>query len=195
MKLRLLTLIISLACVSLYASTVSAEEAKLDQLSLSAANALFLSNSRELLLSRRMLEGAEACAVVAAQQPNPVLSLGLTNFNLNRNQANANAHGGNSLSDKTLNHTIQINQLFERGDKREIRIKAAADAIKASSYDLKDMLRQQSVQLACAYYDLTLAQQSEKIQASNIALYENTLPAAELRLKAGDIAYRTLPYI
>jgi len=188
MKLRLLTFI-SLACISLYASAVPAEEAKLDQLSLSAANALFRSNSRELLLSRRMLEGAEASAVVAAQQPNPVLSLGLTNFNLNRNQANANANGGNSLADKTLNSTIQINQLFERGDKREIRIKAAADAIKASSYDLKDMQRQQSLQLASAYYDLTLAQQSEKIQASNIALYEKTLQAAELRLKAGDIAF------
>lgn len=187
MKLRLLTFITLVAC-SVFSSAVFAEEAKLDQLSLSAATSLFRSNSRELLQSQRMLEGAEANAVVAAQKPNPVLSLGLANVNLNRNQGNANPTGGNSLADKTLNSTIQINQLFERGDKREIRIKAADDAIKASNYDLKDMLRQQSMLLASAYYDLTLAQESEKIQASNIALYEKTLQAAELRLKAGDIA-------
>jgi cobalt-zinc-cadmium efflux system outer membrane protein len=188
MKLRLLTLI-SLAYISLLASTVVAAEAQLEQLSLSAASALFRSNSRELLLSQRLLEGAEANSVVAAQKPNPVLSLGLASFNLNRNQANANPTGGSSLADKTLNSTIQLNQLFERGDKREIRIKAAEDAIQASNYDLKDMLRQQSMRLAYAYYDLTLAQESEKIQASNIALYEKTLQAAELRLKAGDIAF------
>jgi cobalt-zinc-cadmium efflux system outer membrane protein len=188
MNLRLLTFI-SLTCISAYASAVFADEVKLDQLSLSTANTLFRSNSRELLLSKRMLEGAEANAVVAAQKPNPILSLGLASFNLNRNQGNANPTGGISLTDKTLNSSIQINQLFERGDKRDIRIKAAADAIQASNYDLKDVLRQQSLLLANAYYDLTLAQDSEKIQASNIALYEKTLQAAELRLKAGDIAF------
>jgi cobalt-zinc-cadmium efflux system outer membrane protein len=187
MKLRLLTLL-TLAFISAYSSAVFAEETKLDQLSLSAANALFRSNSRELLQSQRMLEGAQANAVLAAQKPNPVLSLGLSSFNLNRHQANTNPTAGNSFADKTLNNTFQINQLFERGDKRDIRIKAAADALKASNYDVQDRLRQQSMLLAATYYDLTLAQESEQIQASNIVLYEKTLQAAQLRLKAGDIA-------
>ena len=179
---------LALSAVSVYTNMALAEEPKLDHLSYSAASTLFSNNSRELLLAKRMLESAEAGAVIAAQKPNPVLSIGVSNFNLNRNQGNTNPNGGNGLVDKTFNSSVQINQLLERGNKRELRMAAAEDAIKASNYDLKDTRRQQTLSLAYAYYDLLLAQESEQIQMSNVALYESTLKAAELRLKAGDIA-------
>ena len=179
---------LALSAVSVYTNMALAEEPKLDHLSYSAASTLFSNNSRELLLAKRMLESAQAGAVIAAQKPNPVLSIGVSNFNLNRNQGNTNPNGGNGLVDKTLNSSVQINQLLERGNKRELRMAAAEDAIKASNYDLKDTRRQQTLSLAYAYYDLLLAQESEQIQMSNVALYESTLKAAELRLKAGDIA-------
>ncbi len=179
---------LALSAVSVYTNMALAEEPKLDHLSYSAASTLFSNNSRELLLAKRMLESAQAGAVIAAQKPNPVLSIGVSNFNLNRNQGNTNPNGGNGLVDKTLNSSVQINQLLERGNKRELRMAAAENAIKASNYDLKDTRRQQTLSLAYAYYDLLLAQESEKIQMSNVALYESTLKAAELRLKAGDIA-------
>lgn len=179
---------LALSAVSVYTNMALAEEPQLDHLSYSAASTLFSNNSRELLLAKRMLESAQAGAVIAAQKPNPVLSIGVSNFNLNRNQGNTNPNGGNGLVDKTLNSSVQINQLLERGNKRELRMAAAEDAIKASNYDLKDTRRQQTLSLAYAYYDLLLAQESEQIQMSNVALYESTLKAAELRLKAGDIA-------
>jgi cobalt-zinc-cadmium efflux system outer membrane protein len=181
---------LALSAVSVYTNMALAEEPKLDHLSYSAASTLFSNNSRELLLAKRMLESAQAGAVIAAQKPNPVLSIGVSNFNLNRNQnqGNTNPNGGNGLVDKTLNSSVQINQLLERGNKRELRMAAAEEAIKASNYDLKDTRRQQTLSLAYAYYDLLLAQESEQIQMSNVALYESTLKAAELRLKAGDIA-------
>ncbi len=179
---------LALSAVSVYTNMALAEEPQLDHLSYSAASTLFSNNSRELLLAKRMLESAQAGAVIAAQKPNPVLSIGVSNFNLNRNQGNTNPNGGNGLVDKTLNSSVQINQLLERGNKRELRMAAAENAIKASNYDLKDTRRQQTLSLAYAYYDLLLAQESEKIQMSNVALYESTLKAAELRLKAGDIA-------
>jgi len=179
---------LALSAVSVYTNMALAEEPKLEHLSYSAASTLFSNNSRELLLAKRMLESAQAGAVIAAQKPNPVLSIGVSNFNLNRNQGNTNPNGGNGLVDKTLNSSVQINQLLERGNKRELRMAAAEEAIKASNYDLKDTRRQQTLSLAYAYYDLLLAQESEQIQMSNVALYESTLKAAELRLKAGDIA-------
>ena len=179
---------LALSAVSVYTNMALAEEPQLDHLSYSAASTLFSNNSRELLLAKRMLESAQAGAVIAAQNPNPVLSIGVSNFNLNRNQGNTNPNGGNGLVDKTLNSSVQINQLLERGNKRELRMAAAENAIKASNYDLKDTRRQQTLSLAYAYYDLLLAQESEQIQMSNVALYESTLKAAELRLKAGDIA-------
>ncbi len=167
---------------------VAYAEADLAHLTLEAAQHLFHENNKELISAKRIVQGAEADAITASQKPNPNLSLGVTSFNLNRSAANKNPNGSNSLSDQTLNSTVQISQLIERGDKRELRMASAKNAIKASNYDLKDAERQLLLSLNDAYYDLLLAQESQKILASNSASYEKAIQAAELRLKVGDIA-------
>ena len=165
------------------------DSVRLGSLSLSDAQQLFHTNNRELLAAQRMLQATEANAISAGQKPNPSLSVGVSSFNLNRSTGNKNPENhSNSLQDQTLNSTVQISQLFERGDKRELRIASAEDAIKASKFDVKDTERQWLLSLNTAYYDLLLAQEIESIQVSNVSLYEKTLQAAELRLKAGDIA-------
>jgi cobalt-zinc-cadmium efflux system outer membrane protein len=127
--------------------------------------------------------------LVQAQKPNPSLSIGVSNFNLNRNAGNKNLDlNSNKLIDQTLSTNVQISQLFERGDKRELRIASAKNAVNASKFDVKDAERQLLLALNSAYYDLLLAQEIENIQISNVSLYEKTFQAAELRLKAGDIA-------
>lgn len=187
MSLRLVTCFVTL--VFFCNSQVFAQDYKLEQLTLNSAAELFSNNSHELIIAKHIIESSQADAITAGQTPNPILSLGLSNFNLNRSQGNTNPNGSNSLADKTLNNTIQINQLFERGGKRKLRLASAENAIKATKYDFKDVLRQQRLALADSYYDLMLAQDSEKIQASNVDLYEKTSQAAELRYKAGDIAF------
>jgi len=162
--------------------------ADLAHLTLEDAQHLFHENNKELISAKRIVQGAEADAITASQKPNPNLSLGVASFNLNRSAANKNPNGSNSLSDQTLNSTVQISQLIERGDKRELRMASAKSAIKASNYDLKDAERQLLLSFNDAYYDLLLAQEAEKILASNSAAYEKTIQAAELRLKVGDIA-------
>lgn len=159
-----------------------AAQAELDSLTLARASELFNTNSRELLLSRRMLEGAKADTLTAAQRPNPTFSLNSNNFKLNGN----NGRGG--LNDRTLDTIARIEQPIERGNKRGLRMAVAEDAVQASELDLSDSLRQQKRVFYGAYYDLLLAQQSEQILSSNQALYDNMLSAAELRLKAGDIS-------
>lgn len=157
-------------------------QAELDSLTLARASELFNSNSRELLLSRRNLEGAKADTLTAAQRPNPTFSFNSNNFKLNGN----NGRGG--INDRTLDTIARIEQPIERGNKRGLRMAVAADAVQASELDLSDSLRQQKRVFYGAYYDLLLAQQSEQILFSNQALYDNMLSAAELRLKAGDIS-------
>jgi len=165
-----------------------ADEIPLDHLSLQQSVSVFEASNKELLLAKRNIEGAEADKLTAAQAPNPEVSLGLSNLNLNFSQGNKNSQRSNSLFDKTLQSTVQISQLLERGNKRDLRTSVADDAYKASQFDFKDTFRQQELALENAYYDLVLAQESEKIQSSNVDLYEKSLNAASLRLKAGDIA-------
>ena len=167
----------------------AADAVDLKHLSLKDAQQLFRTSNRELLAAQRMLQATEANAISAGQKPNPSLSVGVSSFNLNRSTGNKNPENhSNSLQDQTLNSTVQISQLFERGDKRELRIASAENAIKASRFDLKDTERQWLLALNTAYYDLLLAQEIESIQVANVSLYEKTMQAAELRLKAGDIA-------
>jgi len=167
---------------------VAYAETDLAHLTLEAAQHLFHENNRELISAKRLVQGTEADAITAAQKPNPSLSVGVSSFNLNRSAGNRNQNGSNSLADQTLNSSVQVSQLIERGDKRELRMASAKNAIKASNYDLKDAERQLLLSLNDAYYDLLLAQESQKILASNSASYEKAIQAAELRLKVGDIA-------
>ena len=176
--------ILLIGCSLITKIAIAAEDiVDLTHLNLQQAQQLFHSNSRELLAAQRMLQATEANAISAAQKPNPALSVGVSSFNLNRSVGNKNPDNhSNSLQDQTLNSTVQISQLFERGDKRELRIASAENAIKASKFDLKDTERQWLLALNSAYYDLLLSQELEAIQNSNVSLYEKTLQAAELRL-------------
>ena len=163
-------------------------ETPLNALSLSQSLQLFELNNRELLSAKRNIESAVADTSIAGQNPNPVVSVGLSSLNLNLNQGNNNAQHGNSLSNKTVQSILQLSQLFERGNKRDLRLASANEALKASQFDYKDTARQQQLMLFTAYYDLLLAQETEKIQSLNVGLYGNSLSSAEFRLKAGDVS-------
>jgi outer membrane protein, heavy metal efflux system len=166
----------------------SLKQALLGQLTLRQAEQLFATGNRELLAAKRAVEGAEANTLIAGQRPNPVLSLGLSSVNVNRGQGNMNQNGANGVWDKTYNSALQVSQLYERGNKRELRTSVAESAVKAYGFDLKETYRQQALAMAMAYYDLKLAQETLLIQQANVASYDNTLQAAQLRLKAGDVA-------
>lgn len=190
---------LSLACVMLMISMQSlmaadatsggiGDPVALNQLSLQQAEQLFAGGNRELLAAKRAVEGAEADTLIAGQRPNPVLSMGLSSVNVNRGQGNQNQSGANGLWDKTYNSAFQVSQLYERGSKRELRTAVAESAVKVSGFDLKETYRQQALAMATAYYDLKLAQETLLIQQANVGSYDKTLQAAQLRLKAGDVA-------
>lgn len=184
-------LLLAVSMTPLHAEDFASPELQnipLDHLTLSQAERLFAGYSRELLAAKRSVQSAEADTLTAGQRPNPVLSLGVSSLNLNRGQGNMNQNGNNGLWDKTYNSTVQISQLYERGNKRALRTSVAESAVKASEFDLKEAYRRQGLMMATAYYDLKLAQETVQIQQANVDLYEKTLQAAEFRLKAGDVA-------
>lgn len=155
---------------------------ELARLSLQEADALLASRNRELQAARRAVESAEAVTLSAGQRPNPNLSVSTVNINPNR------GIGSGGLRDKAVDSTVRLDQLIERGNKREIRVATAKSLEAASGADLADMLRQQKLALRGAYYDLKLAQDKAEISVQTADLFRRTLQAAELRLKAGDIA-------
>jgi cobalt-zinc-cadmium efflux system outer membrane protein len=177
--LRLLIFLLFMSSLGVQAQIQAPE---LASLSLRTADALLLQKNRELQVARRAVEAAEAQTLVAGQRPNPNLSLNTVNISPNRGV------GGGALRDKAVDSSVRLDQLIERGNKRELRIAAAKQLEAASGEDLADMLRQQRLIMRGSYYDLALAQDKVAISADTAALFQRTLAAAEQRLKAGDIA-------
>jgi cobalt-zinc-cadmium efflux system outer membrane protein len=154
----------------------------LTALTLTQADALLQTRNRELQFARRALEAAGANTLSAGARPNPVLSLGVSGINPSAGV------GAGSLRDKTVDSTVRIDQVIERGDRRDLRLANARSLESASTEDLSDSQRQQRLALRFAYYDLLFTQDKVGITRDTIALFDGSVRAAELRLKAGDIA-------
>jgi cobalt-zinc-cadmium efflux system outer membrane protein len=154
----------------------------LTALTLTQAEELLQAHNRELQAARRAVEAAGANTLSAGARPNPTLSLGVSAVNP------AQGVGAGPLRDKFIDSSVRIDQVIERGDRRELRLANAKSLESASTEDLSDAQRQQRLALRYAYYDLLFAQDKVDIARDTIALFEGSVRAAELRLKAGDIA-------
>lgn len=151
-------------------------------LTLMDAQHLMLARNRDIQLSRRGIEAAEANAISAGAPPNPNLTVGIGSINPSVGV------GGGAYRDKTVDTSIRIDQLVERGDKRELRLATAQSLKLAADHDYQDMVRQQTLALRGAFYDLMLAQDRLSIAEETARLFDRSVAAAELRFKAGDIA-------
>ena len=149
-------------------------------LALSEAESLLVRNNRELQVARRGVDSADAQRLIAGARPNATLSVNSTSI--------SNNTGSGSLTQRQIDTVFRIDQPFERGNKRELRLDAAAGLQRAARHDYLDVLRQQLALLQGAYYDLKLAQERSQTLAENAQLFSGTLAAAERRLKAGDLA-------
>ncbi len=161
---------------------VSTGTADLEHLTLDGAAQLFRDHSRELQAAKRAVEAADADRVTAAQRPNPTFSANVSSLNA----ANWSAPGG--FRDKPIDTGVQLSQLIERGNKRQLRTEAAQSNLEASRSDLQDALRQQTLAMRVAFYDLLLAQERARVGEETLVLFRRSLEAAQLRLKSGDIA-------
>jgi cobalt-zinc-cadmium efflux system outer membrane protein len=151
-------------------------------LSLAEAERMLQLRNRDLQSARRAVEAAQANTLSAGARPNPTLSLGLSSINP---QAGI---GSGGWRDKTIDTSVRLDQVFERGNKLDLRLATARSVEQAAGEDFQDTFRQQRLALRLAYYDLRLGQERVAVLRDNAQLYERTLAAADLRLRAGDIA-------
>jgi cobalt-zinc-cadmium efflux system outer membrane protein len=146
------------------------------------AERMLAQRNRELAASRRALEAAGAQRDLAAVRPNAILSLNSTAI------SNKYNNGPGTANVTRADTVLRIDQPFERGNKRELRMEAAETIEQAVRGDSMDVLRTQLAQLRGAYYELKQAEEKQAILGENAQLFGRTLSAAQARLKAGDLA-------
>ncbi|MBI3529309.1 MAG: TolC family protein [Betaproteobacteria bacterium] len=175
----------SLVLIAVLASIPCAASNDNDQtpisLTLSAAETLLVSRNRDLIASRRALEGAQADRLTAGQRPNPSLSLSTLSIDSRR-------IGAGPPWEKSVDTALQISQPIERGGKRDLRSAAADHNALAASAGVDETRRQQRFLLRQSYFDLRLAQERVSISRETVMAFRRTLDAANVRLKSGDIA-------
>ena len=176
--MRLVCLVILPLLLAANVGRVVAETLRLD---LAEAERLLAAN-RDILAAQRALEAAQAGVTIAGQAPNPTVSYS------NANISPMLGVGGGRLADKRFDQFLGVSQLIERGDKRELRRGGAEAALTAAGADLADTRRQQRLMLHQAFYDLKAAQDKAGLMTETAELYSRSQAAADLRLKAGDIA-------
>jgi len=151
-------------------------------LTLHEAELLWQEHSRELRLGQAAVAGAAADVTAAGQIPNPDVSLNMLSI------SPWSGYGAGPWKDKKMDTQLRLDQLIERGSKRELRVKGAAARLDAARFDLDDAARQQLGMLRYAYYNLRLAQERLVLAQETAALYGKSAEAGKLRKKAGDIA-------
>ena len=145
-------------------------------LTLTQVEELVARNNRELLAARRALESADAQTVIAGARPNATFSVNSTSI------------AGGTPQGQGADTVFRIDQPFERGDKRSLRLDAATGLRLAAQRDSLDVLRQQLAAARGAYFDLKQAQERAQVLDETAQLFGGTLEAARIRLKAGDLA-------
>ncbi|WP_288106153.1 TolC family protein, partial [Limnobacter sp.] len=146
------------------------------------ALSIAVQHNSDISAAKAALQVARAQSLSAQARPNPQLSLQTVNIN---HQLGV---GAGNLSDKTVDSTIQISQLIERGQKRQLRSEAADYLIQAAENDLRSTTRRVKQAVADSYFDLKAASDTLTLSREFESLAEINLKMAQLRVKAGDLS-------
>ena len=171
-----------LLSLALLLPIASQAQSRATGLTLAQALSIAREHNHDLKLSRYSAAGAEANAEIASVAPNPTLTV-----------QSASIHSGAGLGrgnlwNKSIDTTLRVDQLIERGGKRELRTENARKLAQAAQADILDTGRQLDVLVAQAYADLLAAQDRRAAAQDGAQLFDAMLSAAQKRKNAGDIA-------
>lgn len=181
MKFKFLVLMIS-GALAPWPALAQAAPAEPPQLSLAQVLQTARSNL-DVALARQLHAGALADVRSADRAPFPVLSASVGQLDMQ----NGNG-GGNFLTEQRVDKSVGLDWTWERGNKRELRTRAAQSAASAAQADLDETILTQQIAALGSFYD-TLAAQVRQGEISQIERSAAELARiAARRLQAGDLS-------
>jgi cobalt-zinc-cadmium efflux system outer membrane protein len=141
---------------------------------------LFLKNNPSLAAGRIGVQEFQANEITAGLRPNPVFSTVNDQFRV--------FSLGSLDAWNNAQWTQTVSQLFERRNKRGLRVESARLATSIAGTDLADFERQLTFSLRDAFIRVLLSKSALELAADNLQDYEKILDVNRQRLLAGDIA-------
>lgn len=131
------------------------------------------------------LESARAERIIAGQIPNPQASFGAASINVQKGPKSGN-------QDYQIDWLARIDQLIERGGKRDLRISQADSGLLATRWQSADAMRIALLALSHAWSELWVAQERESLLDSALVDFRRIEEISRIRFNAGDIAQADL---
>lgn len=152
-------------------------------ISLDDAIRIALQHNHNLLAARTTIQQNQAEEVTANLRPDPVL-IGDADF--------LPVFQPDQFSSDYVNNIAQfdlgVSYLFERGKKRQHRLRAARDATAVTRSQVADTERGLAYSVAAQYVGVELAESTLALAQQDLKSFQNTLDIADARYKDGDIS-------
>jgi len=151
------------------------------RISLDQAIHLALAHNHALLAARSTIAQSKDAEITANLRPNPVF--GADVVGLPQEPADFTA---NNIDQTEFD--IGATYLFERGKKRQHRLRAARDATAVTMSTVADNARTLTYSVATAFINVLLAESSLNFANQDLASFQRTINISEAQYKAGAIS-------
>lgn len=153
------------------------------RITLDQAISLALANSPSIKATRTQIDQSKAQEITANLRPNPVLSWDTQFIPI----FNPGSFSTNTL-DNLQQFDIGVGYLFERGRKRQNRLKAAQDQTAVTTSQVSDTERTLTFNVAQQFINALLANSNLQFAQEDLSSFQQTVNISEQRYKAGDIS-------
>ena len=153
------------------------------RITLEDAIQLALQKNQNLLAARTTVPQSQAQEITANLRPNPTLFTDWEYLPLYK--------PGNGLADYLHDSTegdVGLSYLFERGQKRQHRLKAAKDATAVTRTTVTDNERTLSFQVAQLFINVQLAESTLELSRQDLKSFQDTVDISENQFRAGGIS-------
>lgn len=138
--------------------------------------------NRDIVAARRAVTASAADLRTAGQTQNPTLTAGVGSVSPSAGV------GSGPLWRKTVDSSLRLEQLVERGGKRALRVQVAESGGAAARSDLLEVQRQQAVGVVQSLLDVAAADERNALLREVAALQADSQRANEQRVRQGDLA-------
>ena len=157
------------------------------RLSLQSATDLLIKNNLSVVAARYNVDILRAQRIAAGLRPNPTMTFSATQFAIPRvfrlpsDAIKTNSQNGAA----NTTYTVEVDQLIERGGKRELRSRQSDLNTKAAEAQVQDALRQQLFQLRQSFFTAVLARENLHVAQENLDHFDRTENLLFVQVKEG----------
>ncbi|MGH9688902.1 MAG: TolC family protein [Candidatus Acidiferrales bacterium] len=153
------------------------------RITLDEAIQLALQHNHALLAARTTIQQSKAEEITANLRPNPVLlgdALYIPFFQPSEFSSN--------YMDNTAEFDLGLSYLFERGKKRQHRLRAAQDQTAVTRSQVADDERSLAFQVASQFIAVQLAESALDLAQQDLKSFQNSVNISQERYRTGDIS-------